>query len=267
MAIIKDLGLAVSIVINDETVPEYDDPDPGLELEHPRTKVVNNYIESEDEIEENNALLFDIILDGKLLFAQVLSRRDWGSLGASVTVDGVDTGPDWSMLKRFKFSAVQTYDSADAITTREDMRRAEKLGLIRVIVRRAIEDSGDGGYYHQAEATNLFLAEKALKGQTVSLVDDERPYAIFNFKYRSRDDLRHEKILPRTPSPDADADVDDSSHEERAQAQVSHAARDTLPTFERHELSGCSQVPPKIDLANRREGDKGGVDGPRDNQQ
>ena len=51
MAIINGLGLEVDNMINDETVPDYDDPDPDLKLKYPRTKFVNKYIESEDEIE------------------------------------------------------------------------------------------------------------------------------------------------------------------------------------------------------------------------
>ncbi|KAB5582771.1 hypothetical protein GE09DRAFT_1278133 [Coniochaeta sp. 2T2.1] len=289
MAIIKALGLAVSIVINGETVPEYDDPDTGLELEHPCTKIVNKYIESEDEIEysircqalpghrylpnkEGNALEFCIIIDGNPLWTQFLEHDDWGSRGTSYTVDGAPTGPDWSMHNRFRFSAIRTNDDANTSTTQEDKKQARELGLIRVEVRRCVEVEQPEGLDLDSESesktSNLSLAEEALKGRAVSLgttlspatpvtdettmtdyftqlVDDEHPYAIFNFKYRSRDDLRYEQILPRTPSPEAAVGSDDISDEERAQAESTRRPANIRAPRAKRAVSGSAEDRPR----------------------
>jgi hypothetical protein len=85
MAVIKSLGLVVSIVINGQDVAEYADPDPDPDLarKYPGAEVINKYIESEGHIkyavsvkvlpnhrwllnDENNALKFTTSIDGVL---------------------------------------------------------------------------------------------------------------------------------------------------------------------------------------------------------
>jgi hypothetical protein len=126
MAIIKSLGLSVSIVINGQAVPEYNDPvpDPDLEHEHPGTKVVSKYIESEDDLEysiscealpthrwlpnrEGNTLEFAVTIDGKYQQTQCFCFDSWDN-GASTDILGVVTytGLTRGTLSKFRFGSI-----------------------------------------------------------------------------------------------------------------------------------------------------------------
>ncbi|OIW27359.1 hypothetical protein CONLIGDRAFT_633716 [Coniochaeta ligniaria NRRL 30616] len=255
MAVIKALGLSVSIVINGEAVPEYDDPDPAMDHEHPGTKVVSKYIESEDDIEysikcevlpqhrwlpnrEGNILEFAVTIDGKYLHTKCLGVDNWDN-GAQTDIVGVPTytGRKHGTLSKFRFGSINALDEADPRTVKKDLKRAKMLGIIRIQVWRAIEiESTKVPRTTAIEGLKLDLAGEALKGRAVShgttlapaaraskaslgtriMTEkvDKQPYAIFNFKYRSRDDLRSELIIPRSPSPDTSAEVEKLNKEE-----------------------------------------------------
>ena len=129
MAVIKSLGLGVSIVINGEKVPEYNDPapDPDLARKHPGTKVVSKYIESEDDLvyslrcealpthrwlpnRQGNVLGFRVYIDGKYQCNRALSFDAWDNKdGASRDMVGVrtSTGPENAgTLSKFRFGSV-----------------------------------------------------------------------------------------------------------------------------------------------------------------
>ncbi|KAH8907232.1 hypothetical protein BR93DRAFT_978710 [Coniochaeta sp. PMI_546] len=256
MAVIKALGLSVSIVINGKAVPEYDDPDPGLYDKPPGTKVVNKYIESEDDIEysircealpqhrwlpnrKGNILEFGVTIDGQYQHTKCLSFDHWDD-GVYTDIVGVPTytGRKRGTLSKFRFGSINALDEADPRTVKKDLKRAETLGVICIEVLRTLEI----GEYTKVPRTTakerpkLDLAGEALKGRAVShgttlsaasratKADlgtriktkevDKQPYAIFNFKYRSIDDLRSELIVPRSPSRDASAEVEKLSAEE-----------------------------------------------------
>jgi len=104
-------------------------------------------------------------------------------------------------------------DDANARTVKEDLKRAKELGLIRIKVMRGInlhERIPPSAARAGLENLDLSIAEKALKGRAVShgttyspgirtkilgkmtvdhLDTQKRPYAVFDFHYRSRGEL------------------------------------------------------------------------------
>lgn len=142
MAVIKTLGLDVSVVINGKSVPEHDDLKPDLDLnrKHPGTKVVHKYIESEDDLEysvrckvlpdhrwlpnrKGNMLEFAVVIDGELQHTKCISFDAWDKKkGASTNVRGVPTYTDrhHGTLSRFTFSSVNAGEGRLFSRSRED---------------------------------------------------------------------------------------------------------------------------------------------------
>ncbi|KAK7932154.1 hypothetical protein PG985_002866 [Apiospora marii] len=144
--------------------------------------------------------------------------------------------------RRFKFSAVKTGDCPpfQSLSINADFRKVEDdhsdrvqrdkaktkdLGVIEVRVFRIIlREATDFQAGTAARKQDLELSEKALKGKAIShgasygrpttgaptnsfeaedIPEDDGPIAIFRFLYRSRDALKQELIIPRSPSPPA----------------------------------------------------------------
>ncbi|KAI8634043.1 hypothetical protein F5Y19DRAFT_461548 [Xylariaceae sp. FL1651] len=129
----------------------------------------------------------------------------------------------WS-LRRFKFALVKTVDEAQKERVQDDLKTAKNLGTIEVTFTRAIEHGPSSRPYRDnsdAKSGDFELAEKSLKGKAVShgtsygsseaigcpkfidardILEDNGPIAVFKFMYRSREALKREFIIPRSPS-------------------------------------------------------------------
>ncbi|KAJ3950637.1 uncharacterized protein N0V96_001787 [Colletotrichum fioriniae] len=135
--------------------------------------------------------------------------------------------PSFDRLSKFKFSQVTTVDDATKERVEGDSKKAKSLGVIEVFVYplTITGPSYSSGHEHYRDNQNssFNIAEKALKGRAVShgtsltdggfvskrksvcaeYLNGGNPIACFMFKYRSRDALQKELIIPRSPSPEA----------------------------------------------------------------
>ncbi|ROW12888.1 hypothetical protein VPNG_04663 [Cytospora leucostoma] len=130
-------------------------------------------------------------------------------------------------LRKFRFTPVQIADDPDDAQFEEDGKHVERLGLIRVRVYRAtivrkvraksLRDVGD------ISEGSRSLYESSLKGnalshatvlspavdtdETTAVIDcrwkdpEDKPLAVFYFKYRSKAALQQKMIIPRPRSP------------------------------------------------------------------
>ncbi|KAI3323737.1 hypothetical protein HD806DRAFT_72446 [Xylariaceae sp. AK1471] len=175
----------------------------------------------------NHVLVATVYVDGKHIRGSVI-RSPETQYGVPVTrlVKGqevVATGYTnlWS-LRKFRFATVKTIDDALKERVESDLKIAKSLGTIEIKFTRAIEygpTSSRGA--SDVKSGNFELAEKSLKGKAVShgttygiceaiapprwldvrdILEDKGPIAIFKFMYRSRDALKRELIIPRSPS-------------------------------------------------------------------
>ncbi|KAI1144364.1 hypothetical protein F5Y05DRAFT_407760 [Hypoxylon sp. FL0543] len=128
------------------------------------------------------------------------------------------------VLQRCQFSAITTVDDSKKDRVERDVKVAKDLGLIEIEVSRCIY-LGNSPTVHRSppkKSRELELAEKSLKGRAMShgtsfpkselthapthchtrkLAEDHGPIAVFRFYYRSKDALKREMAIPRTPSP------------------------------------------------------------------
>ncbi|KAB5585800.1 hypothetical protein GE09DRAFT_38713 [Coniochaeta sp. 2T2.1] len=181
----------------------------------------------------DNVLGFEVEIDGKTQHIAALTAARWHR-GAAQVVEGVTKQISGSQgtFSRFKFSAVNALDDANAQKVKDDLKRAKHIGLIRVRVFRAISlhrTTDKGAIIALGEKRDLSIAEKAMKGRAVShgttlsaatkanvgevldvyWIDPiSTPFAIFDFHYRSKDALRSEMIIPRTASPSVPPSLD-----------------------------------------------------------
>ncbi|KAI0388743.1 hypothetical protein F5Y17DRAFT_181178 [Xylariaceae sp. FL0594] len=174
----------------------------------------------------NHVLVANVYVDGKLIRGCVIRNyeTDFGFTVHRI-VRGKEVGPiyanAWS-LRKFKFSVVKTIDDAPKERLENDIKMAKGLGTIEVKFSRGLEYGPGFAVNRQDYRVNLAgfeLAEKSLKGKAVShgtlyqacepilaptWVDvrdlPEGPIAVFKFMYRSRDALKSEFIIPRSPS-------------------------------------------------------------------
>ncbi|KAJ9165032.1 hypothetical protein NKR19_g821 [Coniochaeta hoffmannii] len=176
---------------------------------------------------KDHIFVFDVYVDGKLQRSKVLIWKRQTDHGG-VSADGAAEyhGPR-KLIRRFSFSTIQTVETADVGVVETDSGRASTLGVIRVEVARSIRKGSKNAQDQSVEDTNLTVAEEALKGQAISHGTALSPAtvvrgptrsksyrrtvskrvtkhldAVFIFKYRSKDALRSEMVIPRTPSPD-----------------------------------------------------------------
>ncbi|KAB5585799.1 hypothetical protein GE09DRAFT_1210387 [Coniochaeta sp. 2T2.1] len=136
-------------------------------------------------------------------------------------VQGQAPGDSQQTLRKFKFNAVTTVDLAPAATVKKDLKRAPFLGTIRVQVWHGVYKGPSATVPTVRDTAALSIAEKALKGTAVShgtMFGDavptdpvvfanvsyptNSPVAIFQFRYRSKEALYSEMIVPRSPTPE-----------------------------------------------------------------
>ncbi|KAI1632447.1 hypothetical protein F4809DRAFT_653298 [Biscogniauxia mediterranea] len=132
-----------------------------------------------------------------------------------------------SFLRRFKFAAVHTVDNVQNERIAQDIEHAKKLGTIEVKLYRVTEGGVpkvglvDAVFPTSEHSGDFELAEKSLKGRAIShgtsyqtaqpiqtsemvavtkLPEDKGPMATYKFLYRSKEALRRELIVPRSPA-------------------------------------------------------------------
>ncbi|KAM0325325.1 hypothetical protein ACHAQA_007310 [Verticillium albo-atrum] len=184
--------------------------------------------------------------------------------------------PGYINVNKLVFSAVSTVDDADTLRIENDLRTARNIGLIQL--RFCVgTNRGPLENYHwpqQAENHASELAEKSLKGKAIShgtsfakgqyqpsrgYVNMEYPYgstpfAVFNFKYRSRRALQQELVIPRTPTPDPEQHVLEGLSAEEVRRLAAERVR---------SLGEPSRVKDESRTSVKRERDEVDLTGPR----
>ncbi|OIW27358.1 hypothetical protein CONLIGDRAFT_645633 [Coniochaeta ligniaria NRRL 30616] len=213
----------------------------------------------------DHVLKMNVYIDGKFQGGKKLKVKK-SSDGTSM--DGVSQyqGSHHKSIQRFKFSTLNTVDAAGAAVDQGDLQRANTLGLIRLVIDRGLRKGRkDACSTRLVAGADLTVAEEALKGKTVShgtilssaaavepkgnnpytfsvteLVDED-PYAIFTFKYRSRDALQSEMIIPRPPSSDAP----DEGLEGLSLDEIRRLARERLADVKKEKIVKTEASPVK----------------------
>ncbi|KAI1337680.1 hypothetical protein F5Y15DRAFT_150910 [Xylariaceae sp. FL0016] len=212
------------------------------EQENDKCPVVSRYIECTDNTPftiqitvdhdyefgyRNHSVVARAYVDGSRVRGEIIRSGDTFLGPCMRTIRGQEIYSDITQLwniRRFQFSVVDTIDEAQKDRVEKDMKVAKGLGVIEVRITRAIEY---GPTFHHnmpdPKSGKFELAEKSLKGKAIShgtsylapesilaptfvdcrdLVEDNGPIAIFRFLYRSREALKRELIIPRSPTPE-----------------------------------------------------------------
>ncbi|KAI1101993.1 hypothetical protein F4804DRAFT_281533 [Jackrogersella minutella] len=184
---------------------------------------------------KNHSLSARSYVDGNFIISRVISRKRLIDGRCVYTEKGNQSycaqTRQWR-LHECKFSAVTTIDDAKKDRVEKDLEISKNLGVIKVEFYRCInhgyKETDYAGYTKTSHKDAGYeLSEKSLKGKaishgtsfsepkhmrapafvrTVNLDEDNGPIAVFQFHYRSRDALKREMIIPRSPSP-ADPDI------------------------------------------------------------
>ncbi|KAK6825291.1 hypothetical protein PG987_012785 [Apiospora arundinis] len=179
----------------------------------------------------NHALSLQVYVDGHWVIGKIFKNPRGPDAGffplpeESVICGREEINPatnEWE-LRTFKFASVTTVDEAQHERVKADMKVANKLGVIEVKVMRGIVGAEVVPRPSNIKNNKFELSEKSLKGKAVShgtnfergtrlgrapkytdfqpLLEDRGPVAVFRFIYRSREALKREMIIPRTPPP------------------------------------------------------------------
>ncbi|KAI0451492.1 hypothetical protein F5B21DRAFT_486757 [Xylaria acuta] len=240
MAIHNDVpGVEVTVRCNERPLREIEDPNAHDDNDAAACPLTTKYIECVDDTEfdvsieassdyqwgyRNHVLVADIYVDGT--YIRGLITRSTEARFGRYFIKGQHTFSSstglWSQRK-FKFTAVKTIDDTQKERVERDLQVAKNLGTIEVKFYRKIED-GPGSYIGPSDTKlgAFELAEKSIKGEGVShgtsyggcetikaptfinartIEEDNGPILIIRFIYRSRDALKRELIIPRSPSP------------------------------------------------------------------
>lgn len=198
MAIIEELGLQVRILCGDTPCPEHEDAEPDGDLNTindfpPNTPSTDGYVESREDVEfhielnalpgsraiewikkNNNILVFSPRFDG-----------DKTRETAAVVQQSHNPGMSYGYLDRregtlhkYRFAAISLVESADKDRLAQDTKKAQSLGSIRIVVRRAVKlgvkvpEAESASSTPPKDGDDFSLSEKALKvgdaGLTVS---------------------------------------------------------------------------------------------------
>lgn len=229
-------GIEVAVQIGGVDAVEYDC---APEAEDDWTKVTK-YIECSDGAEfsvrvrvsntydwtyNNHCLSAFCYVDGKWVRTPVFHNPNRFHRTRTVaTIEGPeeqDNHGQWSR-RNFRFSSVTIIDDTRKARIEEDQKRAKVLGAIEVKIERGTPLGSAEAPLARARDGQLEIAEKALKGKAIShstsysagqsisspsfievrrLPEDDGPIAVFRFLYRSREALKSELVIPRTPPP------------------------------------------------------------------
>ncbi|KAL2063672.1 hypothetical protein VTL71DRAFT_5477 [Oculimacula yallundae] len=127
--------------------------------------------------------------------------------------------------RALKFSSIKKVDDPDSYRVKKDAKALTGIGEIVVSVHRSeqrnVQNPAAGSYGLSQHKPPTEVAEKALKGKAIShgvsygeqkivsriskettdIDGPNNPIGVFVFKYRSREDLQSELVIPRSPSP------------------------------------------------------------------
>ncbi|KAK1674395.1 hypothetical protein BDP55DRAFT_667542 [Colletotrichum godetiae] len=211
-------------------------------------------------VNQDRALSFVLYIDGNHIDGLVceatrFNHRDRNYIWSDVVEGSRERSSAFrsERLNKFKFSRVTTIDDATKERVQGDSEKAMSLGVIEVFVYSMV--STGASFYADSSSrdtrnSNFDIAEKALKGRAVShgtsfadggvvsqrplfsgrRINDGVPIACFTFKYRSRDALQKELIIPRSPSPEA---IDELS-----EAEIRRLAAERLDEINNGRRSG-----------------------------
>ncbi|KAI1878910.1 hypothetical protein JX265_003087 [Neoarthrinium moseri] len=228
-------GIEVAVQIGGEDAAEYDAPDAGDE--DAARASLTKYVECIDNAQfsvrvkvngdydwryKNHDLCFRLYVDGHFVSGRIFDH----DYPRTDTIRGYhtenrETG-QW-YLHKLQFAPVTTVDDAKRERVEKDAKIAKDLGVITVKVYRGTTGARIAGSSADPKKRQLELAEKSLKGKAVSHgatygpkeIGQQQTYsnfiylpgegqssiANFNFLYRSREALKRELIIPRSPSP------------------------------------------------------------------
>ncbi|ORY60031.1 uncharacterized protein BCR38DRAFT_375017 [Pseudomassariella vexata] len=176
---------------------------------------------------KDHVLSLQLYIDGTWINARICRASDTRRTGYRENkISGREepSGPNgqW-VLRKFKFSSVHTVDDSKRERVEKDREIAKNLGVIEVKVRRGTDYGLIELRQNTIKNKKFEIAEKALKGKAISHgtaltagdvvaapnyvdfrylpEDGDRPIAVYKFLYRSREALKREIIIPRTPPP------------------------------------------------------------------
>ncbi|KAG9235596.1 hypothetical protein BJ875DRAFT_266867 [Amylocarpus encephaloides] len=238
MAILAGIpGIEVTIQSEGHTLQEYPDED-GFhhrKLSAPEDCISTSYIQcTSDATFEirydvtpefqytslHSTLIFEADVDGKGIGLMYDQRGDWHAIMSNAFVRQSSTQVSKYKLK---FGSITKVDDADSSRVKDDVELAYGLGEILVHVHRVNKGSPRVAFVNKPLEAVPEISEKALKGRTVSHgvvygreervhkplgpeilypLGPNNPLGIFRFKYRSREALQQEMIIPRSPAPD-----------------------------------------------------------------
>ncbi|KAI1115092.1 hypothetical protein F5Y14DRAFT_460911 [Nemania sp. NC0429] len=244
MAILEEVpGMEVTIQIDGQNVTEYDGPQASdsVSQDDSGCPVVSKYIESIGDAE----FTIKLTIDGKLYYKRGCKVMD--HLVFHPKIDG-----------RWVRSAVMSIvDDRNAARIQKDIKATKDLGIIQIEVERHIY-RGELPPSQDADSTTttLEVAEKALKGKAIShstsvgkrepgeslrlmntrrIPADNGPIAVFRFLYRSREDLKQELVIPRTPEPELATPAVQQSIHDMTEAQIHRLAQERLDQIKQDE--------------------------------
>ncbi|KAI1438988.1 hypothetical protein GGR50DRAFT_690756 [Xylaria sp. CBS 124048] len=238
MAINEDVpGLEAFVQCSDREMSEIDDPEDDADVDNTGCPTTSRYIEVVDEaafevvvnVHENylwgyrdHVLVANVHVDGQYVHGVVFRQRSQLRSTSIVGPESYCAEAGGWVRRKLKFAAVKTIDDAHKDRVEHDLKLAKGLGTIEVTFKREIQvGTGFSSGVVVKRAKHLELAEKSLKGKAVShgtsfgsrekiripsfihttpIAEDYGPILRIFFKYRSRDALKRELVIPRSPS-------------------------------------------------------------------
>ncbi|CVK83175.1 uncharacterized protein FPRN_01449 [Fusarium proliferatum] len=298
MAVLDEVPhVTARIRVAGELATEYDpldDEETVVNLDKEGIKIPRRvcYIESKSGVEftieiaisnkyqppnSHDSFIAKVYIDGqwrrsKILDVPLSSSREMAIIISSGRVSP-ETRVEAPMLGKFVFAPINTIsDPTSADRLKEDLKRAETLGTIRLCLFTGRRE-GKLPRKHPScypISREVEVAEKALKGKAIShtttlaettekprshkaVTTDKRLMGEIFFRYRSYQALQHEMIIPRTPSPEPSAttSIDASALSLLTESDIRRLAlerlRDTQiknePSHVKREAEEASQSP------------------------
>ncbi|KAK7947148.1 uncharacterized protein PG986_011469 [Apiospora aurea] len=221
MAVIEDVpGVEIRIAVAGAPAKEYGDPD--LEVPNHNDSFLSSvYIECLDGQEfafryKDHQLKFKFYIGGNLcdrrpLIEEATTRSGPVMRELRKQVEYNEATKKW-YSHRFVFTAVEKVDDANKQRVEEDKKIAKHLGVLKVEVWRATVhthhnppsktgasnstlDEGEPIEYKPSRNTS------GRKKCSCNLPEDNGPMATYLFHYRSKEALKKERIIARSPSP------------------------------------------------------------------
>ncbi|KAF2210148.1 hypothetical protein CERZMDRAFT_86456 [Cercospora zeae-maydis SCOH1-5] len=238
-------GIEIVITVDGEPLEEYIE---SASKQEPNT--ITRYVEAKsDQIfairitvakgtpMKGDCLVFAIYVDGKLSDGSYVGSEEVLSQSTTVIVAGRCLSS--TTLQRFIFSSLEL--ATDDKMFYDEIALPEDLGAIEITVsEHDLLEECDHFEEEDASSGVGIVSEKALKGCAIShsvafeaptamaeqmctktepVDGNAQPVAKMVFKYRSRESLRAEMIIPRTPSPPPLEEKEELSQEEVRELQ------------------------------------------------